>query len=749
MDEDAMSPAALMDEDMMDEDMTDEHPMNPAELMNSMFTWHKAKVWGEVFVENTPYLNWCDPCKWMIAVCAYDRDISPFEAPTRSLSLEDLSVSSCKVCRTISQAATAITSHTRQTATRVMVKWPDNQPMRVALVGDEGDDKEEDQNEDVDKVKDDGDDDQHRETKSYYDVYRREDIDDSDQPDLTHFIFYLPDYPADANSDATVEWIEEKLQECYTEHADSCPRPDRVQLPTRVLDLGTRPEHGISEPFLNSSVRSHQTPAEGQASEYIALSHCWGLVQPIRTTHEKYKDYAKTDGLPLSLLPKTFQDAVNVCRRLGFRYLWIDSLCIIQDDNLDWAREAARMCDVYQNATFVISATLAPDATAGLFTGDPSFRWWGPCGDVSGCCSISGTGSMPHGKEESVVPIYIRRHRDHAGYEIGTGIYVPPPLSKRGWAYQERMLARRVLHFFDNEVIWECQDDLDCQCGQVVGEWSHERFSYAEAVKPEIWGKWVEAYSRLALTEPSDRLPALSGLAKFFSRQHRDVLGEYLAGIWTGQFPHTLYWFVSSGTKLRPRPASYRAPSWSWASVNNNVVVTTELKLGPETSLINVLEAACTPKGLDSFGEIIAGHIRISAPMVAAELRINTGGRLPEQESYQEFFVVLPSTRIRVDMDYAWERGPEWINIGQPLPEEGGEYDPDQWVEFKFRHQRTFYLIKLSIGDNGLVHFLLLKKLQNSGGEEGSQRYERIGYAGGNVCEHKFDGFEDAEITLL
>ena len=173
------------------------------------------------------------------------------------------------------------------------------------------------------------------------------------------------------------------LRDCLFKHP-SCGSFDTVSLPTRVIAVGTEGE----EPYL--------TDSNGQRGAYVALSYCWGDPQqhtPLKTTDEIYNSHKQCIRCPMhwqsmvlvfalprltpeneyhasawdSDMPKTLQDAVILCRRLEVEYLWIDALCIIQDNPNDWAREASKMCDVYSNAILTIAADSAEGSSDVIF----------------------------------------------------------------------------------------------------------------------------------------------------------------------------------------------------------------------------------------------------------------------------------------------------------------------------------------------------------------------------------------------
>ncbi|KAF2803546.1 uncharacterized protein BDZ99DRAFT_546760, partial [Mytilinidion resinicola] len=160
-----------------------------------------------------------------------------------------------------------------------------------------------------------------------------------------------------------------------------------------------------------------------------------------------------------------------------------------------------------------------------------------------------------------------------------------PPLAEmsRGWVYQEKLLAPRVLHFCTKELVWECQEGDDCECnnyrsapmkelekvksGEVLEAWAlPKRQHQARTPVTLLWHQMVQRYSCLALTEQSDRLPAIAGLAREIGRCK---MGKYLASLWEDSLYDDLLWEVDD--RCAEKLKTYRAPSWSWASVNGSV----------------------------------------------------------------------------------------------------------------------------------------------------------------------------------
>jgi hypothetical protein len=146
------------------------------------------------------------------------------------------------------------------------------------------------------------------------------------------------------------------LEECLKDHQKCC-KDRKSKLPTRVLAIGSYQQ----DPFLWDGAGNGSGP-------YVALSHCWGDDEhpPLTTTKGTFE--ARKRGISLAELPQTFRDAILLTRKLGFDYLWIDSLCIIQDDESDWIIQSAQMAGVYQGAILTISADGAQNSHEGLFS---------------------------------------------------------------------------------------------------------------------------------------------------------------------------------------------------------------------------------------------------------------------------------------------------------------------------------------------------------------------------------------------
>jgi hypothetical protein len=175
----------------------------------------------------------------------------------------------------------------------------------------------------------------------------------------------------------------------------------------------------------------------GEATRYLTLSHCWG--GKTFTTLRRKNLEAFRDAIPIDELSKTFRDAITVTRNLGYRCLWIDSICIIQGDKEDWKQKSALMGNIYANTDLNIGAVDSPDGDTGLFFNrlkKQIFGWKVNCGVEAGSSKTRSWHCTPKGWRRSVFDSNV--------------------LSSRAWVFQERFLARRMLNFGARELTWEC-----------------------------------------------------------------------------------------------------------------------------------------------------------------------------------------------------------------------------------------------------------------------------------------------------
>lgn len=254
--------------------------------------------------------------------------------------------------------------------------------------------------------------------------------------------------------------------------------------------------------------------------------------------------------IPRSSLTRTFKEAIDIARALGFTFLWIDSLCIIQDDDEDWRSESVRMSEIYGGSSLTIAATAAPDGSYG-------------------CLQEQDLSLIP---EQTFSPsnagTFVLRDLDLYQHQI-----LESPLAKRAWVYQERFLSHRVLHCASQQLFWECQEDIFCETfpGSMPGMIGHDHWwfqfrSYCLAA----WSDIVKQYSRCFLTRKSDKLVAIAGVAKWFGISTSD---QCYAGLFKKKMEDELLWHLEADAHKSEKRHSNIAPTWSWASLDGPIKI--------------------------------------------------------------------------------------------------------------------------------------------------------------------------------
>jgi hypothetical protein len=315
------------------------------------------------------------------------------------------------------------------------------------------------------------------------------------------------------------------------------------------------------------------------------------------------------NNIPPEALSQTFLDAIDITRELGIDYIWIDSLCIIQDDSEDWDKEASLMSTVYGGSLINIAASGAIDGSIGCFF-KRADTWR---------CQVA-VAINDEEKFYDVVPFLMYEKR-----------LLRMPLAKRGWALQERMLPRRTLFFTSTEVFWECHQKTSCETfpdgfPAAILYRTYGRKPLRKAwVSKSMWETLVETYSECLLTKGSDKLVAISGLAEQIQHQTKD---QYIAGLWREELELQLCWEVS----FRPyainesRVVPYRAPSWSWASVDARIEFPQMTTYSPGCLNIQVLQVQVTMSSPNQFGNCKNGILRLSCDLLI-HVTIKISGR--------------------------------------------------------------------------------------------------------------------------
>ena len=380
-------------------------------------------------------------------------------------------------------------------------------------------------------------------------------------------------------------------------------------LPKRLIDVS--PLRARKAPQLIET-----TKTDGNAPPaYVCLSHCWGQSIPLKLTAATLEQLKQ--AVPLADLSKTLQHAIDIPTRLGIDYIWIDSLCILQDSKHDWEQEAAQMGAIYEGCLLVIAATASFDGSGGCYR-DVAINVSTPFE-----CSRS----FPTGEVITVASRRAVRH-PHVRKDSSGRWTSGAPLVDRAWCYQEFQLGPRVLHFTSEELVWECSAAVVCQCGVGVGT-ALERKSpitrshnaRSDTVLFSQWRQAVTDYSARSLTYESDRLIALAGVAKLFQRYFSATIAggnRYLAGLWEGDILNGLAWSVGNREMRQAPSLSSRIPSWSWASAQGDV--RHSLEIDTDLPKARLLHAECLPSGHDPMGSIASGTITLFGQLIQVQL---------------------------------------------------------------------------------------------------------------------------------
>ncbi|KAK5988256.1 hypothetical protein PT974_12397 [Cladobotryum mycophilum] len=366
------------------------------------------------------------------------------------------------------------------------------------------------------------------------------------------------------------EWLRQCLQRHTKCTLASQIFPSNHGYPTRLLDVGGRGETDLVRLVITAEL-------DKDKPEYLTLSHCWGGANILKLLTKNLNNLKR--AIPFSFLPKTFQDAIIITRQLGFQYLWIDSLCIMQDSPSDWRSESEIMGEIYAHSTCTVAALTARSSSEGCF---------------------SGRRATQEKQERSVArnPLAFRLCNLPHGLHAECSQRLQPalqidrkslPLQTRAWVVQERLLAPRTLYYGAWGLAWEC---VECSAteGKPFGEVSQfsPKASFLEAcVKASqadtpsedkvasMYKMWLDvqaSYTQCQLTFFDDRIIAVSSIIK---KVESLISWTNVWGLWKERLLQELLWFVDTPSE-RPPTKEYLCPSWSWASIRGRVFIDRE-----------------------------------------------------------------------------------------------------------------------------------------------------------------------------
>lgn len=405
-----------------------------------------------------------------------------------------------------------------------------------------------------------------------------------------------------------ISTIRRVLAECT---AGCHPWKATTFLPTRLIDVGT----SLSDtPRLVSSSNIFITTE----TKYATLSYCWGnredaeaQLKTERATIEK-----RCEGIPCEIMTPAIKDAVELTRAIGLRYIWIDALCIIQDDISDWSYESGQMNRVFHHA-FVTFCGLSSTSCH-----EPFLR------RVRTITVPFQSALRP--ELNGYLSVRLRPtttdHHERRGYPLDRFISM---WAYRAWIYQEEKLSTRLLlfgatkmHFRCGTHQWSEGDGNLSRLDSSVISLHHRTIDIKQGEYPASslyrnWNILVKDYARREATHETDRLPAISGLARLIW----ETLGDhYVAGLWKGDIFNGLAWSsmpISYGLQNHLqsiRERVYLAPSWSWASYKGAGIYTDNLGWTTVSDCI-LLDIDVKPDLQNPFGRVYGGYLRLRGQM--------------------------------------------------------------------------------------------------------------------------------------
>jgi hypothetical protein len=417
--------------------------------------------------------------------------------------------------------------------------------------------------------------------------------------------------PANTSHSSLANLVRSWLRVCVDEHSGPITNQDNNYRPPRLLHIDS------------GNLRLVQGSECPKGSEWATLSHCWGPHPTFLTLTSTNKSQFEL-GIPLDSLARTFRDAVKFCDSIGVNYLWIDSLCIIQQGSgskEDWFHHMTEMRRVYQNATLNLAADRASSAEDGIFSDRVVASIQRPVIELH-------KGSMKG------------RWQMAAQTEL-LDLFSRSLLSSRAWVTQERIFSSRIVSFSEDQVYWSCDHGpcfkserfpegyptsvaLPRYCKSLLDEHKHETISDMSELRQDSVSQQflreVCGYSGRILTYPdSDKFAAFSGIAEEYSRLIKE---DYIAGFFRSLLPLYLTWKVR-----RPIPprinrtmtgSSYRAPSWSWAVIDHEVYVPRTFRYIRDIKrVVELLEVTDTCVELvnpqNKFGPLVHASLKLHA----------------------------------------------------------------------------------------------------------------------------------------
>ena len=390
------------------------------------------------------------------------------------------------------------------------------------------------------------------------------------------------------------------LRRCTTRHGECRIEPAEMHigmLPKRLIDL----MHHDSVVIIDCrDWIANNALSLDELGQYCTLSYKWGETPHDCVLKESFDMLLE---MPLESMPQVFKDAFTVARGIGIRFIWIDALCIVQStagNDKDWLEEGYRMGTIYANSICTIAATCSLHANHGFL-------------------ALAESGFLGAGYRTDAAPADPNQANSSEYFSIVS----EAPLNERGWVMQERALSRRVIHFTEQGLFWECcvqkasDRHGDFDGGNDLGACRHKesllsvsRARQTRHLCPVEWFHFIKQYSWAKFTYPQDRLIALSSVARAVQPIIRS---EYLVGLWRNDLIRGLEWHCfhpETGLRIA------NVPTWSWASVTGGIEFTSLRVNMLTTKLVRILDVEIQPeRGNDSYGYLLQGKLKIQGTL--------------------------------------------------------------------------------------------------------------------------------------
>lgn len=366
-------------------------------------------------------------------------------------------------------------------------------------------------------------------------------------------------------SSASFVMLRSWLRQCIDDH-EICRLSLCSTKPTRVLDLLAFPASDL--------IRMVETHEVNTDLTYATLSYRWSNTTDFVLTTSNYEDYRSQ--IPQKSLPRTIREAIEICRSLGVRYLWVDALCVIQGDSDDFMQEVAQMGSIYANSVFTLEASDATDSQC-TFSRSRNPLCVEPC--------------VFAGADNDVYWVFdaLRLNISWCGNNRHFRTIQDARMSSRGWVFQEQVMAPRTIHFASGEFLWSCREETFCRrClsrksphhtyASKRPEWFGKEVLLTllrgcqgperQLTFRRAWGDLIQEFSKTDFTDLDDRLSALAGIAQLI---HSNSGFEASYGLRLDFFLDDLRWYSPNNRDpwdLRARFGKLAAyiPSWSWLS---------------------------------------------------------------------------------------------------------------------------------------------------------------------------------------